>query len=70
VQCDVTKFDKARNSNIQADHLAGQICNIDLGLSPDSLLLESPMASILVNSAEIMRDTFLKKVSDRASPDA
>lgn len=64
VKCDVTKSEDVQNLIIQADQLAGQICNIDLGMSPNSLLLESPMASILVNCAGITRDSFLKNMTE------
>lgn len=63
VKCDVTKSEDVQNLIAQADQLAGQICNVDEA-SPDSLMLDSPLASILVNCAGITRDAFLKDMTE------
>mmetsp|Transcript_28277 Transcript_28277/g.40492 ORF Transcript_28277/g.40492 Transcript_28277/m.40492 type:complete len:294 (+) Transcript_28277:120-1001(+) len=64
VKCDVTKSEEVRNLIQQADQLATRVYSDDSGMSPNSLMLDSPLASILVNCAGITRDCFLKDMTE------
>jgi len=64
VKCDVTSSQDVQLLIKQADQLAAEVHNKDSGYPPNSLMLDAPLASILVNCAGITRDAFLKDMTE------